>query len=165
MKKIRPIRPRDASPGLGPLINSPAPTTKGASPIASNGKSETPSRIKNSNTPARATAIGEAIRAIVVKPRGFGVAAPNALTRATKKSGTLVAGQPARTKSACCDCELGGAAVASPPRNGFVWKGGRPPRHWRSHAGFQGGKILANLLIRSQQLAECPCQRRRHSVR
>src|SRR5215470_16935978 len=96
MKKIRPIRPRDASPGLGPLINSPAPTTKGASPIASNGKSETPSRIKNSNTPARATAIGEAIRAIVVKPRGFGVAAPNALTRATKKSGTLVAGQPER---------------------------------------------------------------------
>src|SRR5262245_64187115 len=100
MKKIRLIRPRDASPGLGPLINSPAPTTNGASPIASNAKSETPSRIKNSNTPTRATAIGEAIRAIVVKPRGLGVAAPNPMTRATTESGTLAAGQPAKTKRA-----------------------------------------------------------------
>src|SRR5262249_44109470 len=92
--------PRDASPGFGPLIKSPAPTTNGASPIASNGKSETPSRIRNSNTPARAIAIGEAIRAIVVKPRGFGVVAPNPMTRATMESGTLVAGQQCRTKSA-----------------------------------------------------------------
>src|SRR5215470_13255822 len=106
MKKIRLRRPRDASPEFGPLIKSPAPTTNGASPIASNGKSETPSRIRNSNTPARAIAIGDAIRVIE----------------------------------------------------------GRSPRPQRSLAGFQGDKTLPNLLIRLQQLAECPCEWRRRRV-
>src|SRR5262249_56308428 len=58
----------------------------------------------------------------------------------------------------------GGCAYPLPPRNTIQLIQGRPPRHWRSHAGFQGGKILANLLIRSQQLAECPCQRRRRRI-
>src|SRR5262249_39799127 len=156
MKKIRLIRPRDASPGLGPLINSPAPTTNGASPIASNGKSETPSRIKNSNTPARATAIGEAIRAIVVKPRGFGVAAPNALTRATKKSGTLVAGQPARTKTADSIEPWGEARVPSPTEirlDGYGGArhaiGGRMPdfraaRFWRTSSSVRSNSLSAH---------------------
>src|SRR5262249_20752491 len=96
-----------------------APTTNGASPIASNGKSETPSRIKNSNAPARATAIGEAIRAIVVKPRGLGVAAPNPMTRATTESEMLVADQPAKTKRADAIANCADARMPFPPQIGF----------------------------------------------
>src|SRR6516162_9512077 len=155
MEKSRLSRPRDASPGFGPLIKSPAPTTNGASPIASNGKSETPSRIKNSNTPARAAAIGAAIRPIVVNSRGLGVVAPNPMTRATTESEPLVADQPAKTKRADCYCELSGCAYAALHRNTIRSIEGRAPRPRRSHAGFQGNKILANFLIRSQQLAEC----------
>src|SRR5262249_20273290 len=34
------------------------------------------------------------------------------------------------------------------------------PCTWRSHAGFQGDKILTNHLVRSQHFAECPCRAR-----
>src|SRR5262249_43606549 len=70
-----------------------------SSPGAASGKLRAMARMRCASR-SRATAIGAAIRPIVVNSRGLGVVAPNPMTRATTESETLVADQPAKTKRA-----------------------------------------------------------------
>src|SRR4029453_13380397 len=95
--KDRLARPSDDHRRFLDVVRSAAPIEKGARPMASRGKASAPLRVMNSSMPARTPAIGALTSARAVKPRGFGIVAPNPIIIATKDSETLAAGQPAQT--------------------------------------------------------------------
>ena len=82
--------------------------TLGAIPIAKRGNWSTPSRIKNSVTPASITAIGTAITAAVAKAPEFGTLALRAMITPVKPMPSDANGQPPRDNK---------AAVVSATRN------------------------------------------------
>src|ERR1700676_1862394 len=86
----------EASLGLGIVNSRAAARTLGAMPIARRGNWSTPSRIRNSVTPASSAAIGIAMTALAAKAGGFGVLALKAMVIATRETPSDANGQPPR---------------------------------------------------------------------
>ena len=97
-KKTSTRNPIEASLGLGIVNSRAAAMTLGAMPIARRGNWSTPSRIRNSVTPASSAAIGIAMTAASAKARGSSVLALNAMVTPTSATPCDANGQPPRER-------------------------------------------------------------------